>query len=548
MSELPTTGFDTLGDQLWKLYNQPLHLVGGLLDAFRGWRLTRRWWIIFACAPVVLGMFVCFVVAAGVRFLPNDYLAEAYLGKIKTVIPPDDLERAVFGRIELLDTPETHAEYQEGMAQLPTFETADLEEARSLLQRVMQLNKKDVESSFRLAMIDTLLGNEEAANKRLAELAPVDSRRLGAAHAYRAMALWKQNLSGEKVDLRRMMHHFEAASQWPRIEPKYLVLYAQLLVKAGQTEKALEVAESAAQLDSKLNLDVAELANVAGLESESYFAAEKALTYYRDRLGREDETERDRMAYARCELLLGRVDAAIESLRQGLETDSDSKPRLRRYLSEVYRTEFNKTVKQNDGEWTADMNLLVEAAAVDPENPYISETVADLAKIQLRPPKEIEAILVQHIRAGKASARTHMLLANTLMRRGRMADAAVHWRKVVEMQPENAEAANNLSVAMVRLDPSSAPEAKALIESIIERYGSSPELLDSYGEILIANNEPLAAIKQLEAALAQDANRDNTRARLIQAYDLADMPDDAKAQKELLILLQQSRNTKSESP
>jgi tetratricopeptide (TPR) repeat protein len=577
--------FDSFREQLWKLYSQPLHLVGGVSDTFRGWRQTRRWLAFVLVLPVVLFFIGVVGVASLVRLQHNEYISERYIDIANRLVPVNSLTANAFNQLEQegiaaarraaaeqlkpeLDgtdssdpqstntdpnagavAPEA-VEFEDPLESSTVYDASDqplskatLEENRIILSRVVQLNDKDVDSIFRLVLTDYLLGQPEESEDLLEKVAPNGQSRYAPAHAWRAAQLIMKTRKRESVNPLQLMHHLDEARNWRDISPTYLIQYATLLVRYGQAGKALSVVKQAAERDSKFQLEVAKFAKLAGQKNDSVLAAEKALAVFSERLGTEVETEADRVKVSVAELFLGRPDQARKTLEDGiaLAGPGNPKPILRRQLSEILRSQFNQSVKKNDdGSFSLEIDLLIEAAEVDPLNPGVGESVASLTQFKLRPPAQIVDIMRSQVAEGQATATTYMILANAAHRNERWDQAIGYWEQAVEKDSNNLNATNNLAVAITRHQPERIDYAIELIEELSSQLPPQPELLDSYGEILMAAGEYAEAITKLEQSLALDKSRINTRERLANAYDEIGLNESADVQRQLIQALKDS--------
>jgi cellulose synthase operon protein C len=92
-------------------------------------------------------------------------------------------------------------------------------------------------------------------------------------------------------------------------------------------------------------------------------------------------------------------------------------------------------------------------------------------------------------------------LAALRIRQSRLDEAAVLLRRVIDLQPRDAVAMNNLATILVE-NPSQLSEAKTLVEQAIALKGPQAGLLDLKGMILLAEDKPREAIPLFEEACA----------------------------------------------
>ncbi len=68
-----------------------------------------------------------------------------------------------------------------------------------------------------------------------------------------------------------------------------------------------------------------------------------------------------------------------------------------------------------------------------------------------------------------------------------------------------------------------------MIERALKIAGPDPELLDSYGTILMVANRTNDAIAAMEKAISVDPERISTREKLASAYEKVELPDLARS-------------------
>jgi tetratricopeptide (TPR) repeat protein len=95
-------------------------------------------------------------------------------------------------------------------------------------------------------------------------------------------------------------------------------------------------------------------------------------------------------------------------------------------------------------------------------------------------------------------------LAQIQAAQDRLADAEKTYREVLQKDPRNDLAGNNLSMILA-WQKSHLDEALELIDKTIDRAGPQGPLLDTRAVVLIARHEPGRALENLESALAEKA-------------------------------------------
>lgn len=227
---------------------------------------------------------------------------------------------------------------------------------------------------------------------------------------------------------------------------------------------------------------------------------------------------------------------------EGLEKESTpNKAELSRTLSDFKLRLFDKSIERmDDGTFLADVSYLDDAVDADPENPKISETVARMLPMKIKPSRKVVTVLKQQIDTGVTTADAHRILAEGYYASGNVAEAIKSWEAAINKNQGDVISRNNLAIMLARENPPNLDRAFELIEEAVRLSPNSPEVLDSYGQILAIANRPSEAIAKLEAAVRADPNRLVTRKVLEQCYRQLNMTDLADAQASTIKRLEES--------
>jgi Flp pilus assembly protein TadD len=118
-------------------------------------------------------------------------------------------------------------------------------------------------------------------------------------------------------------------------------------------------------------------------------------------------------------------------------------------------------------------------------------------------------------------------LAAVLILQGRMEDATTLYRRVLELQPREMLAMNNLATILAE-QPDKLSEAEKLIEQAIALAGPQAGYLDVKGVILIAENKSAQAVPVLEEASSSSQADPRFVFHLAAAYLRARKPEKAR--------------------
>jgi Tfp pilus assembly protein PilF len=115
---------------------------------------------------------------------------------------------------------------------------------------------------------------------------------------------------------------------------------------------------------------------------------------------------------------------------------------------------------------------------------------------------QMEQWLTKANSADKPSATLRMQLADVLDRRGKYAEAASQWREVLQADPNNFVAMNNLAWQLVT-HGGDAQEALAFVEKALGGMGQRPDLLDTRGLVYLSLKQPEKALADFQRAATE---------------------------------------------
>lgn len=196
---------------------------------------------------------------------------------------------------------------------------------------------------------------------------------------------------------------------------------------------------------------------------------------------------------------------------------------------------FQQSITSNaSGGMTADMARLESAIDADPNNPSISEQAARLLTQKIKPTKKIIDALRKQIEAGITTAESHSLLAQGFYLMGNEKEAIKNWEMAIAKNPNDANSHNNLAFCLFKSTTPNLDRALQLINTANTISPNNAEVLDTFGQILMAAKRPKEAINKFEQSINADENRIETRKKLVDAYLAAGIKDLAKAQQEVI--------------
>ncbi len=350
-------------------------------------------------------------------------------------------------------------------------DAAQKQKAAEILARLRQSGKGDVDDATRLlAALET---------ERWVAYKTSDSPKEARAHLATARQLY--------TELTR------------RPEPAAMDLYkfGDLLLRADQTAELKVVAD---QLDriaagSVISLDLRlRLAKKSGNQQEADRLAEE----WADRAIASGSLLKQNAWGSVGQTLtrLGFHDEALEWLAKAYEADHRF---FRDYVVGLAREE--RYVLATD---------ICKAELARTQNPEALGLMVDimvLAGTETKFPEENETLIIDAVKRYQSVPRVIESIATLRLSQQRYADAVRLYERAEQLAPQNVRILNNLSMALSEV-PGRERDAIPKIESAIEIFGRSPELLDTQGLVLLRNKMPDEATAVLrEAATASSDPR-----------------------------------------
>jgi tetratricopeptide (TPR) repeat protein len=238
-----------------------------------------------------------------------------------------------------------------------------------------------------------------------------------------------------------------------------------------------------------------------------------------------------------------RYDAAVASFTQAIAADpKDYSAHFNLALADSLLgkdpdaiAEYKKTLELKPDLYQAELNLgisLLRQKQQVEAVPYLTAAVAQKAK-EYRPNSYLAAALLGAGDFAKAeqvystalqidpkSPDAELGLAHALARQDRLADAAPHFQKAAELNPNYRD--DLLELAALYEAAKQPQEATAIYQQFPENPGAQERL----GELLLASGQPADAIPHFEAAIAKSPTEAN-RAALAAAFLKNKEPDKA---------------------
>jgi len=536
-SEL-VAGAKWLGHEFLKFFKSPTGVAGGMLDAFRGWKFSRSWvrfWIHLPSLVLLLAIYLMF--------------AFSFFGREDSriqLLTVESQKRCPTKLIEDICDQMHEADFAKALAKafaLPASEITDYKivpvsdltkrYVELLSKRILSIQPRNLVARYRLGMIYNINGRTEEGMTKLQELASGTFGDCSQANAWMVKELLNQMVSGAQVSNQELSSNLEKASKWKEIDFRLVLYYARFLEQSGDTLKAIAVSKQAAMTRPESNLELARLYSRVGNQNEMRAAANAAEEVFWKKLNTPLETESDRLAVAEARKLMNRLEQSASILNDGMRVKET--PAIKRELSEVLLMIYiNSIFKTEAGPFQADLAQLEKAGDIDPLNPNISSEIARLLPLKIKPSKKLMDILKQHLDKGITTDSAHNWLAEGYFALGNVKEAVKNWELALAKDPNNISTLNNLALLLARTSDTNVERSINLLTKALSLSPGNAELLDSLGDVLLIAQRPKDAINKFELAIRNDSSRNVTRKKLLVAYELNGMVDQAKKTREVI--------------
>ncbi len=400
-------------------------------------------------------------------------------------------------------------------------------EATASFEQALKIDPRFFPATAGLAGIELAAGRPEAAKKRFDDLLRLDPRNTA---ALLALAELKARTGGGKEEVTAAI---SAAIQANPGEARPRVLLVNYLLRQSDTAGALAAAQEAG---SALPNNF-ELMDALGSAQLAAGQAQQAVSTFGKLAGLRPDRPEPELRQAEALLANDEPDAAKRSLRRALEIRPGFLP-AQRALAQI-------AVKQNDSE-----EALRIARSVQKQQPkqvagYVLEADIELARNQaesalppLRKALELDrsgemairlhsaldlakrtADADRHstawLRANPKDAGFRYYLGDRALARQDYAQAELQYQKVLEIQPQNALAMNNVAWL---LGQSKRPGALALAQKANEILPNQPALMDTMAYLLALDNQAERAVELQKRAMAAAPQNESLRLTLAKIY------------------------------
>jgi len=421
-----------------------------------------------------------------------------------------------------------------------------IDEATSSFEKALKIDPRYFPATAGLAGIELRAGRPEAAKKRFDDLLSLDPRNTA---ALLALAELKARTGGKKEEVTAAI---TAAIQANPAEARSRVLLVNHLLLQRDTAAALTAAQEAGSALPN-NFEVIDAIGSAQLAAGQ---AQQAVSTFGKLAGLRPDRPEPELRQAEAHVANNDLDAAKRSLRKALEIRPGLLP-AQRALAQI-------ALKQNDPEEALRIARSVQKQLPKQVVGYVLEADIELARNQAEsalPPlrkaldlngtaevairlhaaleiakrgADAERHATAWLKAHPKDAGFRYYLGDRALASRDYAQAEAQYQKVLEIQPQNALAMNNVAWIMGQ---SRRPGALALAEKANEILPDQPALMDTLAYLLALENQTQRAIDLQKRAMAAAPMDNGLRLTLAKIYAQAGQKAQARAELDTLMKL-----------
>lgn len=425
---------------------------------------------------------------------------------------------AVFLAFWLKLTPESQATqsyFDEGRRR---FAAKDFNGAQICFERLAVMDPDKPEYRYWLALTAAGLEQDERAASQLARLAPSDRQGYGPAHLLQARSLILQNptLPGP-VALLAERHLQRALQADPESLEAHLFL-ADLYGRTGQPARAEPHVLKVVPAQPQLRLELAKLYLAMGNRDEARRQADQAAQFHAGLVKSNMDNHGARGRWVEALVLARRFPEALQAAQEGLTLTGQ--PAFRQLAAGVLLAWSDVLGEDPRADLSQRLRCLEQALLFDPANTTAAQRMLSLTKGKGAEADRARGALQTMLAEGKSPVAVHMVLGTDAWDRGQAEEARQHWEQALKLpSPLGLIIANNLAWTLAHArDKPDLPRALELIDSAVRQAPQNPSFRDTRGHILARMGRWKDAIPDLEAAVAQVANKRESHRVLAEAY------------------------------
>ncbi|NNJ26274.1 tetratricopeptide repeat protein [Alienimonas chondri] len=325
----------------------------------------------------------------------------------------------------------------------------------------------------------------------------------------------------------RALQHLSAALRAAPNEDGVKARAAALLIRAGEPAAAAPLLEVLAEDRPEVWPELLRLYVGLGRSGDAARAAEGATPVLRGELNRNPLDFESRARLTDALIRRGRFDEAVSTLAASRSLHPEKN--VDRLLAAMYVGEYDRAVAARDRRLGRRLKLLERALEFDARfGPALvrlanfDSTAATQFAANAAAPTVEEArdLLKRLLATGEAPAGVHFALGLNALRAEDAETATFHFERAHQLDPNLAQAANNLAFLLSQQDEPDLKRALALADAAVAAAPNYPQVRHTRGAILAALDRPDDALLEYEKAMELGLNRDaKVRAEVAELYE-----------------------------
>lgn len=419
----------------------------------------------------------------------------------------------------------------------------DVAAARSSFQNALKLQANYFPAVSNLAQIEMQEKRPDLAKKRLEDFLEIDKKNMQAQLALAGIAL-SEGRNDEAIVLME-----KAANEHPD-ELRPAALLAGQYLRVGEKQKSLVLAQKL-QVSHPGNPDVLDLLAQAQLLNND---SSSALQTYKKLLALAPKSPVAHFRIASVHMAMGNQNAADEALKTAVAlkpdfvdahlasaTLAERSGRMDQALK--IAKQIQKQVPSNSAGYVLEGDLLMAQKKPELASKAYEQALANsqngFALIKLHEAlalsgkeKTAETRLMQWVKQRPSDVPVRMFLATKQLTRNQNKEAMEHYQAILEMDPNNAAALNNMALAYQQEKD---PRALQFAEKALTHAPENPAILDTLGWLLVEQGNASRGLPLLQKAVSLAPKQPDIRYHLV--HGLLKSGDKNKARQELETLL-----------
>jgi len=414
--------------------------------------------------------------------------------------------------------------------------TKAYEAARLYFERAVELQPRDLESMWSLAVAAEQTKDYPRLHAVMQELAPEDRPVYAPAHLVQAMSwLSRADQPFAYEHVRRQLQH--ALTLIPD-HPDALLVLGDVELKSGNYRAAAEHLNKIATAvpDARLSLSIAlkHLGDDAGAERWARSAEEHWTAAHANNA----DDPLVAVKLAESQRFLENFSSAAATLERFLSRKQPLTPELSDLVHQTLARVLVNWAEPRPGESATDrlqarFQLLSAALLANPYDLAVFDRMMTLLKSGGDVANQARDFLLNNITQGKAVGMSHLLLGSQAFLALKPEEAELHLQLALDGLPNAPIVANNLAWFLAHRDPPDAQRALELIEPVIKRFPNDLRFIDTRGHILIKLGRYREGVDDIEKALPLLGGSEQTHLALATAYDALGHQDLAARHREL---------------